>query len=99
MFSSTPLFRPNLHFSNVKRAGKDSVADTLERSQLATELGPPFTGGRVHCVSPQKLPTLAACVGRFLMCYQKAPNLGNPVPYRNISKRMGAKVSAYLAQT
>ena len=36
-------------------------------------------------------------VGRLIMCYHKSPNLGNLFSYRNITNRMGPKVSAYLA--
>ena len=35
-------------------------------------------------------------VNRFVMCYQKAQNLGNLLSYRKIDKRQGPKVSSYM---
>ena len=35
-------------------------------------------------------------VDRFVMCYHKAHNLSNILPYRKIDKRQGPKMSSYM---
>ena len=75
-------FHPINPKSKIKQAWKDIVASPMGKLELNQ-----LTTDEGH-----PLP-----VGRFIMCYHKAPNLGNLFSYRNISKRTGPKVSAYLA--
>ena len=77
-------FHPSRPHSKIKQAWRDSVASPTGKVEL----------NQITTDEGRPLP-----VGRFIMCYHTAPNLDNLFSYRNISKRTGPRVSAYLALT
>ena len=75
-------FHPSHPNSKIKQAWKNIVHSPAGKHQI----------NQLTTDTGQPLP-----VGILIMCFHKAPNLGNLLSYRDLSKRMGPKVSAYLA--
>jgi hypothetical protein len=75
-------FHPSHPNSKIKQAWYNIVASPLGKLKLN------------HLTTEDGYPIP---IGRLIMCYHKSPNLGDLFSYRNISNRIGPKVSAYLA--
>jgi len=54
--------------------------------------------GRTPLYELENLDHSKIPIDRLMLCNHRAPNLGNFLSYRDIEKRSGAKVSAYLKQ-